>query len=149
MAQLPEASGVDLVTAFTRLQALTLSTTRVNEFLSELAAVAPQMGGPAMSCSITLRGDHTPFTVTSSDDLASQVDEIQYTEHEGPCLQALNDGAVIYVADIRDESRWPGYRDHAVMVGVRSSLSLPLQVGDQVIGALNVYSRQPDAFDER
>jgi GAF domain-containing protein len=149
MAQLPNVPNVDLVSAFARLQALTLSTARVNEFLSELAAVAPQLDGPAISCSITIRGEHRPYTVTSSDDLASQVDEVQYTQDEGPCLQALRDGAPIYVEDMRDESRWPNYVQHAVTVGVRSSLSLPLQVGDEVIGALNLYSRQPDAFDER
>jgi GAF domain-containing protein len=74
---------------------------------------------------------------------------VQYTQHEGPCLQALHDGAVIYVKDMRNESRWPHYLQHATAVGVRSSLSLPLQVGDEVIGALNLYSRQPDGFDDR
>jgi GAF domain-containing protein len=149
MAQPPNVSGVDLVAAFTRLQALTLSTARVEEFLSELVAVAPQLDGPGMSCSITIRGEHRPYTVTSSDDFAGQVDEVQYSHHEGPCLQALHDGAVIYVKNMREESRWPHYREHAVSVGVRSSLSLPLQVGDETIGALNLYSRQPHAFDDR
>jgi GAF domain-containing protein len=149
MVQTPDGVGVDLVAAFTRLQTLTLSTARVSEFLSELAAVAPQLGGPPMSCSVTLQGEHEPYTVTASDDLAGQVDEVQYTEHEGPCLQALRDGVVIYVEEMRDESRWPSYLQRSIAVGVRSSLSLPLQVGDEVIGALNLYSRQPAAFDER
>jgi GAF domain-containing protein len=149
MAQLPEASGVDLVAAFARLQTLTLGTARVNDFLTELVALAPQLSGPPLSCSITVRGEHQPYTVTSSDDLAIEVDEVQYTQHEGPCLQALWDGAVIYVQDMRGESRWPNYVERAVTVGVRCSLSLPLQVGEQAIGALNLYSRQPDAFDER
>jgi GAF domain-containing protein len=149
MAQSSDVSGVDLVAAFSRLQSLTLSTARVDEFLSELVAVAPQMGGPPMSCSVTMRGEHQPYTVTSSDDLAHQADEVQYDRHEGPCLQALHDGAPIYVKDMRAEVRWPAYRERAVEVGVRSSFSLPLQVRDEVIGALNLYSRQPDAFDER
>jgi GAF domain-containing protein len=50
---------------------------------------------------------------------------------------------------MRAEVRWPSYVVRAIEVGVRSSLSLPLQVGDEVIGALNLYSRQPEAFDER
>ena len=149
MAQPTDVSGVDLVAAFSRLQSLTLSTARVDEFLSELVAVAPQMGGPPMSCGITMRGEHRPYTVTSSDDLAVQVDEVQYDQHEGPCLQALHDGAPIYVEEMRAEVRWPSYVVRAIEVGVRSSLSLPLQVGDEVIGALNLYSRQPEAFDER
>src|SRR5947209_7018480 len=125
MAGSPETSGVDLVAAFTRLQSLTLSTAPVGEFLSELAAVAPQLGGPAMSCSITVQGEHRPYTMTASDDLASRVDEVQYDEHEGPCLQALRDGVLIYVEDMHDETRWPGYRERAVAVGMRSSMSLP------------------------
>jgi GAF domain-containing protein len=149
MAQSPDVSGVDLIEAFSRLQSLTLTTARVDEFLSELAAVAPQLGGPAMSCSITMRGEHQPYTVTSSDELAGQVDEVQYDQNEGPCLQALHDGNVIYVEEMRSEARWPSYVVRATKVGVRSSLSLPLQVGDDVIGALNLYSRQPGAFDER
>ena len=102
-----------------------------------------------MSGSITVRGESQPYTVTSSDDFAVQVDEVQYGQEEGPCLDAVRDGVVIYVADMRSESRWPDYREHAVTVGVRSSLSLPLQVGADVIGALNLYSRQAEAFDER
>jgi GAF domain-containing protein len=149
MAQTPDGPGVDLVAAFTRLQSLTLGSARVSEFLSELAAWAPQLGGPPMSCSVTLRGEHEPYTVTSSDDLAIQVDEVQYDQGEGPCLQALGDGTVIYVEDMRRETRWADYREHAVEAGVRSSLSLPLQVGEDVIGALNMYSLQPGAFDER
>jgi GAF domain-containing protein len=149
LTQSPDASGVDLIDAFSRLQSLTLSTARVDEFLSELTAVAPQLGGPAISCSITMRGEHKPYTVTSSDELAGQVDEVQYDQNEGPCLQALHDGAEIYVEDMRDETRWPTYIARALKVGVRSSLSLPLAVGDETIGALNLYSRVPDAFDER
>ena len=149
MAQSPDGSGVDLVAAFSHLQSLTLTTARVDEFLSELAAVAPQLGGPAISCSVTMRGEHQPYTVTSSDELAVQVDEVQYAEHEGPCLQALHDGAEVYVEDMRAETRWHDYVARAVEAGVRSSLSLPLTVGGETIGALNLYSRVANAFDER
>jgi hypothetical protein len=142
MAQTPDGPGVDLVAAFTRLQSLTLGSARVSEFLSELAGWAPQLGGPPMSCSVTLRGEHEPYTVTASDDLAVQVDEVQYDQGEGPCLQALRDGSVIYVEDMRRETRWADYREHAVEAGVRSSLSLPLQVGEDVIGAFDERLRQ-------
>jgi GAF domain-containing protein len=149
MAQPPDAAGVDLVAAFTRLQSLTLSTPRVGQFLSELAALAPQIAGPQMSCSVTVRGEHQPYTVAASDDFANLMDEVQYDHGEGPCLEALRTGAVIYVPDLPADARWDGYRPHAVASGVRSSLSLPLAVADTVIGALNVYSSRPDAFDER
>jgi hypothetical protein len=34
-------------------------------------------------------------------------------------------------------------------MGVHSALSLPLQVSDEVVGAINVYARGKDVFDER
>jgi GAF domain-containing protein len=149
MAQSPDGLGVDLVAAFSRLQSLTLTTPRVEEFLSELAALAPQLGGPPMSASVTVRGEHEPFTVASSDKFANEVDEVQYGEGEGPCLEAVRTGAEIYVSDMPSDVRWPRYREHAVASGVRSSLSLPLGVSGTTIGALNMYCTQPDAFDDR
>jgi GAF domain-containing protein len=149
MAHSADGADVDLVAAFTRLQSLTLNSPRVGQFLSELTALAPQVGGPPLSCGVTVRGEHDPYTVASSDDFANEVDEVQYNHGEGPCLESLRTGAVVYVQEMHTELRWPGYRDHATAAGVRSSLSLPLAVAGVVIGALNMYSTQPNAFDER
>jgi GAF domain-containing protein len=145
----PVVDRVDLVAAFTRLQSLTLSTARVSDFLSDLVTWAPHLAGAPLSASITVRGEHQPYTVTSSDQLADQADELQYQGGEGPCLTALNVGRTIYVEDMHDETRWDAYHPHAVAAGVGSSLSLPLQVDGTGIGALNLYSRRPQAFDER
>jgi len=149
MEQPAASSGVDLFEAFSRLQALTLSSARVGDFLSELAALAPQLGRQPLSASVTLRGEHDPFTVASSDEFANRVDEVQYDKGEGPCLEALRTGREIYVPELRADTRWSRYREHAVASGVRSSLSLPLPVSGTTIGALNVYCTQPEAFDER
>ena len=144
------SAGVDLYSAFSRLQSLTLDTPRVGEFLSELAALALQLGGPPLSCSITVRSElDEPYTVAASDALSRDVDEVQYGAGEGPCLQALRTGEVFYVPDLRIDHRWQGYRDHALGFGVRSSLSLPLTVAGTTIGAMNLYCTRPDGFDER
>jgi GAF domain-containing protein len=148
MAQPPDAA-VDLVAAFSRLQALTLDTPRVGEFLSELAGLAPQLAGPPLSGSVTIRGEHEAFTAASSDAFAYSVDETQYDGDEGPCLEALRTGRIVHVPDMGSESRWPRYTPDAAAAGVRSSLSLPLSVGADTIGALNLYCTQPDGFDER
>jgi GAF domain-containing protein len=84
--------------------------------------------------------------VSSSDELAAQVDEIQYGADEGPCLDALRRGAVVEVDDLTREDRWSGYRGHAVAHGIVSSLSLPLAVDGRPVAALNLYAKQPDAF---
>ena len=51
---------------------------------------------------------------------------------------------------MRTDSRWPDYTPQAVEHGALSSLSVPLaiDVDEHVAGAMNVYAREPHAFDE-
>ncbi len=79
------------------------------------------------------------MTVTSSDERAARLDEVQYAGGSGPCLQALRTSTVVEVPDLSVESRWPGYTEHAAAQGVKCSLSLPLIVGGETVGAMNLY----------
>ncbi|MGH3366859.1 MAG: GAF domain-containing protein [Nocardioidaceae bacterium] len=89
---------------------------------------------------------HLPLTVASSDALATQLDEVQYGEDKGPCLHALRTGEVTVVTDLATEQRWAPYPAHALALGIRSSLSLPLTVNGDTRGALNLYGNEPDVF---
>jgi GAF domain-containing protein len=97
--------------------------------------------------SVTLWREGHPYTVVSTDDLAQAIDEAQYETLEGPCLDASRYGEVYVIGDMTSEGRWPTFAGVAVARGARSSLSLPLTVRDQPIGALNLYSIEPQAFD--
>jgi GAF domain-containing protein len=44
---------------------------------------------------------------------------------------------------------WPRFGPRVGRLGVHSVLSLPLLLADQVIGAINVYARDKDVFDDR
>ncbi len=46
------------------------------------------------------------------------------------------------------DTRWPHFGGRVARMGVHSALSLPLIVGDEVIGAINTYARSRDAFGE-
>jgi GAF domain-containing protein len=88
-------------------------------------------------------------TVASSDDLAMQVDQIQYDSGEGPCLSALAEGLTIRSDDIATDPRWPQFGPAAHdLTGVMSMLSHPLALEeDDTLGGLNLYSKRPAAFD--
>jgi GAF domain-containing protein len=58
-------------------------------------------------------------------------------------------GALPLPGSLGGEPRWPRFGPRAGRLGVHSALSLPLLLGDRVVGALNVYGRTRDAFDER
>lgn len=98
--------------------------------------------------SITLIRGEKPFTATYTGDLALAADELQYERGYGPCIDAGLSGTLISVADMRLETRWPGYAAAVVAQGVASSMSVPLPVQTDLIGALNCYSRSPGALDE-
>jgi transcriptional regulator with GAF, ATPase, and Fis domain len=124
---------------FAQLTELLLSTNTLDAFLAELVGYAQTQTDH--SCSITVRtGDRAPYTVAATDDLTQRLDEQQYDDGRGPCLEALASGIPVWVTDMTTESRWAPYPSHAAELGARSSMSYPLITGEQVIGALNLYA---------
>ena len=142
-AGLPDADR-----AVPELAQLLLSTSSVEEFLDELVKVAARALTPPASCGITMRRGQQPLTVTSSDQLAAAVDEVQYGQGVGPCLEAMATGTVVMVTDTATETRWRGFPGHARAHGVRSSLSLPLTAAGRSVGALNLYATRAHGFDD-
>jgi len=88
-------------------------------------------------------------TPASSSQTAYDSDMAQYETGEGPCLDAIRDHRTIMMNDLAQDDRWPDYRARALELGVRSMLSVRLFVSDDSMGALDLYSREPDAFDQR
>jgi transcriptional regulator with GAF, ATPase, and Fis domain len=131
---------------FAQLTELLLSTDSLDRFLTELVAYAQAQ--TEHSCSITVRSGHRPpFTVAATDELTQRLDEQQYDDGQGPCLEALETGVPVLVTDMATETRWAPYPTQAVALGARSSMSYPLVSGEQVIGALNMYAFEPLAPD--
>jgi GAF domain-containing protein len=135
-----------LASAYGQLLGLLVEAPEIDALLDKTVRLAADVVTPAAACGVTIRRDGQPFTVATSNDLAAQVDEIQYGTDEGPCLDALRTGAVVVVDDLSQDERWPRYRPHAIAHGVVSSLSLPLIVEGESLGALNLYSAAPATF---
>ena len=84
-----------------------------------------------------------------SSRVAYDSDLAQYSTGEGPCLGAIAEHKTIVIDDLEQEQRWPRYRERALQLGVRSMLSLQLFVSGETLGALDMYSKKPHAFDRR
>jgi GAF domain-containing protein len=54
----------------------------------------------------------------------------------------------IVSGSLGSDSRWPRFGGRVARMAIHSALSLPLVVGDEVIGAINTYARLRDAFGE-
>ncbi|MGW7451251.1 ANTAR domain-containing protein [Streptomyces sp. NPDC054787] len=78
----------------------------------------------------------------SSDKVARQLAEAQYTLGDGPCLTAVARLAPVLAADLTqgaDAARWPVFAQQAVSLGVRAAFSLPLGSSAIAIGTLDLY----------
>jgi GAF domain-containing protein len=138
------------VQALERLGSLPLRTTSMEDLLQTIAELAKTVmpGNPEASVSLLVKD--RPTTVAFTGHLATDLDEAQYERGHGPCLHAARTGELTEIADTRTDSRWPDYMPRAAEHGALSSLSVPLAIDDdeQVTGALNIYARRPNAFDE-
>jgi hypothetical protein len=103
--------------------------------------------GPVRHSSATIRHNEGFATVATTDDVAVAMDEKQYADHAGPCLEALGTEVPVPVPDILATTTWPAFRDHAVACAVRASLSVPLFAGrGSTVAALNLYGADPAAM---
>ncbi len=144
------SSPTPAVEALERLGAVSLRRTSMDELLQTIADLAKTVMPGSPEASVTLLVRDRPTTVASTGPLATALDERQYDRGHGPCLQAARTGELVEIGDTRTDDRWPDYLPQAVEHGNLSSLSIPLAIDEdeQVTGALNIYAREPHAFDE-
>lgn len=94
-----------------------------------------------------LDDDGGPTTAIFTDAKSPQVDAGQYTSGRGPCLDAWRLKEVVRIDDMDTAAvDYPEFARLAQDHGVASTLSLPLVVGGEGIGALNLYARTPKGF---
>lgn len=142
-----EYAEAELGELIASLPTLLLGSDDLQTFLDSVATMASTVVEPPAACGITTQTEHGPATVATSDPRAGEVDERQYDAGVGPCLQALATGEPVEVEDQATDERWPAYREQALRLGLRCSLSLPLQFDGRTLGALNIYGfDRPQSF---
>ena len=89
--------------------------------------------------------DGVVTTPLHTDPIVIEIDALQHSYGEGPCLDALAQNETFYAEDLADDSRWPHFGPPATHAGIRSVLALPL-VASGAPTALNLYAKLPRAF---
>ena len=115
--------------------------------LAEVTSAAVELipGVDTAGILLVKRGGFDSLAVTS--ELPHQLDILQMTFDEGPCVQAALADTVIRTDDFRDETRWPQYSPAVVDIGVLSGMSFKLYTADRTAGALNLFGFQPRRWD--
>jgi hypothetical protein len=116
--------------------------------LARIARLTADSLAAATYVSVTAVRNQTFSTVAATSELALSIDEAQYADDAGPCLDALRGGAPVSVPDVDTTIQWPRFREAAVSMGLHASLSIPLFAGSgHPIAVLNIYGHDPGAMD--
>ena len=136
----------EALNTLTALAGVALSQSDLEATLIEICRLATQAVPGTAGASVTTFPQGRPGAL-ASDEWAKSLDELQFAEHEGPCLDAYRTGNAFRIRNMADEPRWPSYVPRAVAQGALSMVSIPMAAEGSNIGALNLYAREPETFD--
>jgi Response regulator with putative antiterminator output domain len=98
---------------------------------------------------VTMLEDGRLRFVTAVSEASGELERIQEEQQSGPCQDAYDTGEVVRVTDVRVETvKWPESAAAAERLGVAGVAGIPMRLGGQIIGALNLYSAEPREWSE-
>jgi GAF domain-containing protein len=128
--------------------ARTIASRSVDDLLIDVTAAAQELIPGVDVAGVLLIGKGgTHETLAPTTDLMFELDNVQMTTGEGPCLQAALDEIVIRTDDFRNEPRFPHYAPKVVELGLLSAMSFKLYTADRTAGALNLFGFEPRLWD--
>ncbi len=148
-----EADEVDLQLGLGGVAQIVAGARGVPELLDDVAEFAVQAIPGVDGAGVTLvdpdSGAPHAQAWAATPQFVRDIDALQYqVVSEGPCMTCMQTRRPTVSGSIGSDDRWPHFRGHVARMGVHSVLALPLMVGDRVIGAINAYAHQRDAFTE-
>jgi GAF domain-containing protein len=128
------------------LSRLLVNEEALDDTLQRVADLACRYVGDADVAGVTLLRDGKPSTTVYTDPTSPQIDSAQYETGIGPCLEAFRQQRVFRVDSTAEDEQFPAFSQAAAEHGIQSTISFPLAVRGNGIGALNLYSKQLGAF---
>ena len=135
-----QASAVDrAVGTYAVLAGIVLNEQSLGQVLHQVAELARTAVPGADEVSVTLIKRGRPTSVAFTGDLAVVLDERQYADGFGPCVDAARTSRVITIEDTARCLRYPEFAALARRKGVLRSLSVNLPTRQGINAALNIY----------
>jgi GAF domain len=97
---------------------------------------------PVSGVGMALMTDEGPAgIIAATDGAAMELEELQFTLGEGPCVDASQTGRPVLQPDLARTAplRWPAFAGGALQAGVRAVFAFPLRVGAIRVGVLDLY----------
>lgn len=138
-----------MATTFAEVARTLLAEHDLDTILRKIVAVAVAEVDACESAGIELIEGRVIRPVAASSEVAQRISQVQNEAGEGPCLSAINDHDTFRTDDLDEDDRWPKFAAEArIETEVRSILGFRLFADEDTMGALNLYSSRPHAFDD-
>ncbi|MGC4896781.1 GAF and ANTAR domain-containing protein [Micromonospora sp. DT31] len=99
-------------------------------------------------CGFTALRAGEPVGVVASDPDRAELDDLRHGP-DTPAMTAIRRREMIIAGGLDGEDRWPAWSARARALGVHGVISTPVDVDEQVIGAINLYADTPRALTPR
>ncbi len=113
------------------------------ERLCQECAVTLTLSGVGLGLTSTVSPSGGQLVATTAS--TRQLEELQFTLGEGPCVDAAQTGSPVLEHDllVTSPTRWPLFTAAAVAAGFRAIFAFPLHVGAIRLGSLTLYRDVP------
>jgi GAF domain-containing protein len=135
----------DALTALTRYF---VGDETMGQTLERVCDAAIRAVPPASFCGISIVVDGKLGTYIFSHPEVPQIDRAQYDTGEGPCVDAYRTGRRVLVRSTSEPGPYPEFRAMARGYGLHSVLSTPMTTNSDLLGAMNLYADQDNAFSD-
>jgi len=134
---------------FDRLAGIIYAGADYDDVYGALCAAATSLVDGCDHASLMLRRQQQFITVAATDDIAQQVDELERTFRDGPCIDAILEEMPQMQTDLATVSDWPELAGEIVRTTpVRGAAGFRIVVGAQKVGALNLFSDRAGSLTE-
>lgn len=85
----------------------------------------------------------------ASSEQTRLLELFQLQNDQGPCLVCFRSGRPVHCADLSgpQAGAWPRFAEQARLAGFGAVSALPMRLREQIIGAMNLFQRQPGELD--
>lgn len=112
-----------------------------------LVRVTEAVGAHGAGLMLPDRGGDLRFAA-ATDERVEYIELEQALAQQGACHEAFVTSTVVQVADLREDRRWPAYRKRCLEVDLLAAIGVPVQIGRDTLGAMNVYRTRPGTWNE-
>ncbi|EID09595.1 hypothetical protein MXEN_20080 [Mycobacterium xenopi RIVM700367] len=142
------AAAPDPATVFAALAEIIYQGSDPSDVYAAICVAATLIVPGCDHASLLLRRDGGYVTVGASDRIAQQIDDLELSVGDGPCLDAIEEETPQIEPDLTTPSQWPQLAARLVAeTPVRGAMGFRILVDRRKTGALNLFSDTPNRFN--